>query len=205
MTAVKICGIRTPEHARAAVHAGAAMIGLVFAPSRRRVTPEDAAEAVAAARDAGHIRTVGVFVNEDTDRINDLVRLCDLDLVQLAGDEPDAVMDAIAVPVIRVIHVGPNTDRQSLGERIDASPASRVLLDTARRGSYGGTGETFDWSLIPPTRKGILLAGGLTAGNVGDAIRAARPWGVDVSGGVETDGVKDSAKITAFVTAARST
>jgi phosphoribosylanthranilate isomerase len=203
VTAVKICGVRTEEHAQAAARAGADMIGLVLAPSRRRITPDEAAALSRAAKAAGRVRTVGVFVNESVDRMNELVHACGLDYVQLSGDDPDAVISEIDALVIRVVHVQPDADRQMLGERIDSSPADLVLLDTAGAGTYGGTGCTFDWSLIPPTRKPLLVAGGLTPENVGDAIRAARPWGVDVSGGVETDGMKDSTKIAQFIQAVR--
>jgi phosphoribosylanthranilate isomerase len=203
VTAVKICGIRTEQHARAAVRAGAAMIGLVLAPSRRRVRPHEATALSRAAKAVGRVSTVGVFVNESVDRMNEFVHECGLDYVQLSGDEPDEVIADIDALVIRVVHVGPDADRQALGERIDGSPADLVLLDTAAPGVYGGTGRAFDWSLIPPTRKPVVVAGGLTAENVGDAIRAARPWGVDVSGGVETDGVKDSGKIAEFIQAVR--
>jgi phosphoribosylanthranilate isomerase len=203
VTAVKICGIRTEQHARAAVRAGASMIGLVLATSRRRVRPHEATALSRAAKAAGRVSTVGVFVNESVDRMNEFVHECGLDYVQLSGDEPDDVIPQIDALVIRVVHVNADADRQALGETIDRCPADLVLLDTAAPGVYGGTGRAFDWSLIPPTQKPVLVAGGLTVENVGDAIRAARPWGVDVSGGVETDGVKDSGKIAEFIQAVR--
>jgi phosphoribosylanthranilate isomerase len=203
VTHVKVCGIRHIDHGLAAARAGADFVGLIFAPTRRRVDPETAAEISDAVRREHDIKTVGVFVNEDVRVVNERVRECGLDYVQLSGDEPDDVIGQIDAPVIRVVHVRPDTDPGSLAERISAMPSELVLVDTARAGAYGGTGETFDWSLLPPLDRPVLVAGGLHAGNVGAAIRSMRPWGVDVSSGVETGGEKDLDKIAAFVAAVK--
>lgn len=203
MTTVKICGVRTVEHAHVAARGGASMIGLVFAPSRRQVDPERACEISRAARDHRGMKTVGVFVNEAVERINRLVREVGLDLVQLAGDEPDDDIFRLDAPVIRTVHIHPGTDSAALAVRIGAIPAELVLLDTGRAGAYGGTGAPFDWDALPPIDRPFLLAGGLTPDNVHRAIATVHPWGVDVSGGVETDGVKDPSKIEAFLAAAR--
>jgi phosphoribosylanthranilate isomerase len=202
MTHVKICGLRRVEDAAVAVEAGAHLIGLVFAESRRQVDPQTAAEISHVAR-AGGAQVVGVFVNEDVERMNRLVRECGLDYIQLSGDETDEVVDALDAPAIRTVHVTPDLDPAILAERIAGSRAALVLLDTARVGTRGGTGETFDWTAIPHLEREILLAGGLHAENVGEAIRRVRPWGVDVSSGVERDGVKDRDRIREFLAAAR--
>jgi phosphoribosylanthranilate isomerase len=203
VTRVKICGVRQVEHGLAAAAAGADYLGLIFAPTRRLVAPETAAEISRAAKSQGDIKTVGVFVNEDVRVINDRVRGVGLDYVQLSGDEPDEVIGLIDAPVIRVLHVRPDTERDALAQRLAEISSEIVLVDTARAGSYGGTGETFDWSILPSLDRPVLLAGGLHSGNVEAAIAAVSPWGVDVSSGVETDGVKDLEKIAAFVAAVK--
>lgn len=208
MTAIKICGLKRVEDALVAVEAGADMLGFVFAPSKRRVQPETAREIVAEMRkrsNSGHapVKMVGVFVNASPEEITRITRECLLDYVQLSGDEPDEVMAALEYPVIKAIRVG-QRGFESLRARINASPADVVLLDTAEAGSYGGTGRTFDWASVPALERPVMLAGGLHSGNVQSAIRALRPWGVDVSSGVETDGEKDQEKIRAFIAAVRA-
>lgn len=203
MTIVKICGVRAVEHARVAAAGGANMLGLVFAQSSRQVDPERAREISLAVRDHRGMKTVGVFVNEAVDRINQLVREVGLDYVQLAGDEPDDDIFRVDVPVIRTVHIYPGGDNGALAARIDAIPSELLLFDTGRAGRYGGVGVPFDWHALPPIDRPFLLAGGLTPDSVGRAIATVRPWGVDVSGGVETDGVKDARKIRAFLAAAR--
>lgn len=205
MTRVKICGLRRVEDAIAGVEAGADLLGLVFAASRRRIDPASAVEIVREARERGEVRAVGVFVNEEPAQINRIARLCALDYVQLSGDEPDEIVEWLDVPAIQVFHVRPDTSPDELADRLRATPAELVLLDTAREGSYGGTGATFDWSRLPPLERPVLLAGGLRPDNVADAIRIVRPWGVDVSSGVERSGEKDREQILAFVARVRET
>lgn len=142
---------------------------------------------------------VGVFVNASSAEINRIARLCDLDVAQLSGDESNQTIHSLDLPAIKVIHVAADTSTTLLRRRAAATTAEVMLLDTARSGSYGGTGEVFDWSLLSDLGKPFLLAGGLTSGNVMDAIRIAHPWGVDVSGGVETNGDKDTRKIRDFI------
>jgi phosphoribosylanthranilate isomerase len=204
MTRVKICGIRKVEHGLAAAAAGADFLGLIFAPTRRLVDAGTAAEIGAAAKARSPIKTVGVFVNEDVRVINNRVRDVGLDYVQLSGDEPDEEIEQIDAPVIRVVHVRPGAEPGALAERISEVPSALVLVDAARTGQYGGTGETFDWSLLPPVGRPFLLAGGLTPRNVKTAVASVNPWGVDVSSGVERDGVKDLEKIADFVSAAKT-
>ena len=204
MTQVKICGIRRRDDALVAVDAGATMLGFVFAPSSRRVTPEEARAIIHDVCAHANVRSVGVFVNAPLEEMNRLAEVCGLDYVQLSGDEPEAACAAVERPVIKALHVSTDTSTEFLATRIKASSADIVMLDTARAGSYGGTGESFDWTAIPPLDRPVLLAGGLHAGNVAAALTAIQPWGVDVSSGVETNCWKDPAKIRAFLRAAMS-
>ncbi|GEM_PF-56396 len=196
--AVKICGIRRPADAVVAAESGADFLGLMFwEGSRRRVTEDQARAILDAVR--GRVKVVGVFVNEAPAEMNRLARDLGLDYVQLSGDEPDTIVSVLDVPAIQVIHVrGPVA-----AERIDGCPADLVMLDAGRRGSYGGTGQAFDWSLAPAVERRVFLAGGLHAGNVGEAVARVRPWGVDVSSGVEMAGEKDPALIREFIRVVR--
>ncbi|HEY7123560.1 MAG TPA: bifunctional indole-3-glycerol-phosphate synthase TrpC/phosphoribosylanthranilate isomerase TrpF [Ktedonobacterales bacterium] len=208
---VKICGVRTPEQALAAAEAGADYIGLIFyPPSSRLVTPEQAAEITQTLRNRRNSgkhapKTVGVFVNEPSEKINALAQACSLDLAQLSGDESPEICRAIAIPVIKAVRPRILDDLEHLAAYRPGVQA--FLLDTPVSGMWGGTGAVGDWSLACELarRHPILLAGGLTPENVGAAIEAVQPWGVDVSSGVETNGSKDTAKIQAFLAAARST
>jgi phosphoribosylanthranilate isomerase len=215
-TRVKICGIQRLEDAMVAVDAGADFVGFVFWPSRRYVEPFRAREIIAAVHDRRMILSksqddpvqpacaVGVFVDEDPTEMNRLARLCRLDYVQLSGTEPDEMIASLEVPAIQVFHVdSEGASHERLAERVAATAAELVLLDTARRNLPGGTGVTFDWSRVPPVSRNIMLAGGLHAGNVAKAIGTVGPWGVDVSSGVETHGVKDAAKIVEFIATAK--
>lgn len=203
MIRVKICGIQDEGAALAAADAGANAIGLVFAPSRRQI---DAAQA---RRIAGalppFVSRVGVVVNEPLDRLRALIADARLDAVQLHGDEtPDycAAAREFGVTVIKAVPVAGPLDL----ERLRALPVSAILLDTHRSGQRGGTGEPFDWRLAAPVAEAmpVILSGGLSPENVRAGIAAVRPYGVDVSSGVETDGRKDPEKIRAFIAAARA-
>lgn len=204
MTVIKICGIRRMEDALVAAEAGADLLGFVFAPSRRRINPDAAREIVVEVKKQAEMKAVGVFVNESVNEMNRIARLSDLDFVQLCGYEPDDIVIALDVPAIQVLHVGRGETAVDLRRRAERSDAHLLLLDTARSGSYGGTGETFAWEVSSELcrERPVLLAGGLTAGNVGEAIRAVHPWGVDVSSGVERAGQKSEADIRAFVAVA---
>jgi phosphoribosylanthranilate isomerase len=204
MTQVKICGLKRTEDALVAADAGASMLGFVFASSRRRLEPEQAAATIAALRRESNVRMVGVFVDAAPEEMNRLADLCDLDYLQLSGVRSLEIGSVLNRPVIKALHVGAEDTQTSLAERALPVGAPILLLDTARAGSYGGTGETFDWSRIPTLDRPVLLAGGLHAGNVAKAIGAVHPWGVDVSSGVETDGDKDPGKIREFVRRAAS-
>ena len=201
---VKICGLTRPEDVDAAVDAGADFLGFNFWPrSKRHIAPALAAPLVR--RAPSHVLPVGVFVNATFDEVAATVRACGLKAVQLHGDEDAADYAALGVPLWKVVRV---RDEASLrGARVPAG-VERVLLDAYVEG-YGGGGQPFDWTLAraAPTHLGrpVVLAGGLTPDNVAQAVRTARPWGVDVASGVEASpGVKDVAKMRAFVLAARS-
>lgn len=229
MTIIKICGLSTPEHALAAATAGADWIGLVFAPSRRQVTVDQAATIVATLRRASvgqHVRVVGLFVHTQPAQINMIADACGLDYVQLSGDETPAEAFEIARPVLKAVRPETNPTvaewltlfrgqpRMSDGSASAISPALcfpglnrrfLALVDAHVPGVYGGTGVQADWDQAAKLARDypLMLAGGLTPENVAEAIRRVRPWGVDVSSGVETDGVKDATRIAAFIRAVR--
>ena len=221
---VKICGLRDAESARAAAEAGADMISMVFADARRQVELnaargiraligprveifESSAEAVGQARrSAGRPLLVGVFARQRAEEIIRVLDDVDLDIVQLSGGEDAALAARIPRPVIRAVHVGPESMPAGLLAEAERMPTTITLLDAYSR-QGGGTGETFDWAKAREVSdaRSIMLAGGLSPENVGEAIEVVRPWAVDVSSGVETDGVKDHAKIRAFIDAAKGT
>lgn len=195
MTRVKICGLKRVEDALVAAQAGADLLGFVFAPSRRQIDPELARTIIAEVRASSAVKMVGVFVNAEPEEMNRVASYCGLDYIQLHGDEPAETAMALDVPAIQAIRVGADMTAEELEERACASSAEFLLFDAAEPGVYGGTGKTFDWSRVPELDRPVLLAGGLHAGNVAAAIRVVRPWGVDVSSGVETNGEKDQGKI----------
>ena len=213
MTRVKICGITDETHALAAADAGADFIGLVFAPSKRQVIPARAREiADAVKKSSAATKVVGVFVNAPVFQVNEIADFCALDVVQLSGDESWEDCGKIANPIIKAIRVG----RQSVEDICaELSAASRLLarrrfitlLDSEVEGTYGGTGETFNWDLAKDVARKfqIIIAGGLDPQNVAMLIKRVSPWGVDVSSGVESNGLKDASKIRAFIEAVRST
>jgi len=149
--------------------------------------------------------TVGVFAGQDLETVNAIADECGLDLVQLSGRESWQDCLLIARQVIKVVHVEQDATAGDVLGRIEVGTAIACLLDTASEGAYGGSGLTMDWALAREvaSRLPIVLAGGLTPQNVADAVRTVRPWGVDVSSGVERDGAKDARKIGAFVHAAK--
>jgi len=212
-TRIKICGIRDKANALAAIEAGADLIGLVFAPSQRQVTPPNAREIASAVKESNDAaKVVGVFVNAPAFQINEIADFCALDVVQLSGDESWEYCRKIVTPVIKAIRIG----RQSLQALYtELSSASKLLtghrfitlLDSQVEGKYGGTGESFNWNLAQQIAEKfpVIIAGGLTPANVGQLVREVQPWGVDVSTGVESNGLKDASKIRAFVKAVRST
>jgi phosphoribosylanthranilate isomerase len=210
---VKIDGLREPEHAFAAAEAGADILGFIFAPARRRVTPDQARACIAAARAAAPNRflAVGVFVDEEPERIVEVVAAAGLDAVQLHGEEPPGFAAGLPVAALKAFNPRPGEDEDEVAALIAAhlAPAGGVavaIVDGYHPGATGGTGVSADWDLAArlARRLPLLLAGGLTPENVGEAIRQVRPLGVDVSSGVEVDGRKDAARIAAYVAAARA-
>jgi phosphoribosylanthranilate isomerase len=203
---IKICGLRTVEHALAAARAGADMLGLVFAASRRRVSLAEAAAIAAAVRALGPRRPllVGLFVNEPPAAVAAVAAPVGLDLAQLSGDEPADDIGALPMPLIKAVRMDGSAREATWAAR--AGERLTLLVDAHVPGAYGGTGVAADWGKAAAlaARAPVILAGGLTPENVGAAIAAVRPRGVDVSSGVETDGTKDIAKIEAFVRAARA-
>lgn len=213
MVRVKICGLSEIEPALVAGQAGADFIGLVFARSRRRVTPEKGRAIVQAVRGlAPRPPVVGVFVNRSAEDVNRIADDCQLDWVQLSGQESWAYCQKIQRPIVKVIHISPGTKVEAVMSNIKtgcrrlAKKEFICLLDAKVGGAYGGTGQTFDWELAGAVsaRFPVIVAGGLTQDNVGQLVREVRPWGVDVSSGVETSGRKDISKIKAFIEAVRS-
>lgn len=205
---IKLCGLTTPEQAVLAGELGAQAFGLVFANSRRRVTPEQATRIAAASRGAGHPKAVGVFVNEKVASIATIARSVGLDAVQLSGDETpedcEAAGTLTGLPIIKALRLYTEADLDAL--EAFALAGATILLDTpALDGAYGGTGTTGNWNLAHEAarRWPIILSGGLTPENVTNAIRSVQARGVDVSSGIETGGVKDAEKMRAFVRAAR--
>jgi phosphoribosylanthranilate isomerase len=212
VTHVKICGIRDRVHALAAAEAGADFIGLVFAPSPRKVNASEARQIVDAISKSGCVvKTVGVFVNTPASQVNAIAVLCHLDWVQLSGDETWDYCLEINRPIIKAVRPGTRSPDDicaelTLGAKVLSTRLFLALLDSKVEGKYGGTGIAFDWSLarLIATRFQVIVAGGLTPENVGATIQMVAPWGVDVSSGVEVEGVKDIARIRAFIEAARS-
>ena len=212
MTRVKICGIKEKAHALGASRAGADFIGLVMAPSPRQVTVAQAQEIVGVIREQHDpVEVVGVFVNMPAPAVNRIARACNLDWVQLSGTETWAYCQMIDRPLIKVVHVEAGQspeevrDRLAQGDQALSQQEHRYLLDSRLGDRYGGTGITFDWGLAGEVAREfpLIIAGGLTPENVGEAIKTAAPLGVDISSGVEVDGVKSAVRIKAFIEAVR--
>ncbi|NTW00134.1 MAG: phosphoribosylanthranilate isomerase [Oscillochloris sp.] len=199
---IKICGLCTADHALVAADAGADMIGLVFASSRRQVSIEQAAMIAAAVRARSLLapKLVGLFVNTPCAVINTVTHSVGLDLVQLSGDETFEQAKEIDRPVIKSIRMD-----GSAREAAWLESGVRLLVDAHVVGAYGGTGARADWSRAAALAQHVplILAGGLDSENVAEAITQVQPWGVDVSSGVEEGGRKSVAKIRTFIATAR--
>lgn len=199
----KICGITRLEDALAAVAAGADAIGLVFYERSPRAVSIEQAQAIVKALPP-FVTTVGLFVDMPRAELDQVLAAVPLDLLQFHGDETAAECEAVGRPYIKALRVRAEDDVAAL---VAAYPGARgVLLDTFVEGVPGGTGLAFDWSLVPAQlSKPVILAGGLTPGNVAAAIAQVRPYAVDVSGGVEASkGVKDASRVKDFVRAVRA-
>jgi phosphoribosylanthranilate isomerase len=206
---VKVCGLTSLDDALAAVEAGADMLGFNFYErSPRYVSPVACARIQAGLQAQGvRVTTVGVFVNAGEETIRTIMAGCNLDLAQLHGDEAPELLRALgdrAYKAIRPADLGAARELAARYVTPGSSWSPVLLVDAARAGHYGGTGQVADWDLARAlAREPILLAGGLCPENVADAIRQVRPWGVDVASGVESaPGKKDRARMVAFVSAA---
>ncbi|HSI38355.1 MAG TPA: phosphoribosylanthranilate isomerase [Methylotenera sp.] len=197
-TRVKICGITRVEDALKAVELGADAIGLVFyVPSPRSVSIQQAMEI--ANQVPAFVSVVGLFVDADAGFVNEVISQVKLDLLQFHGDETPEECARYRMPFIKAIRVKADTNLVQYADKFTAAKA--LLLDAYTEGVAGGTGNVFDWNLIPKNlAKPVILAGGLTVNNVAQAIEQVQPYAVDISGGVEaTKGIKDAAKIAAFM------
>jgi len=196
-TRVKICGITRPEDALAAAGAGADAIGLVFYPPSPRCVPIERAVEL---RDVlpPFVQTVALFVNPERRLVEEVLGRVRPSMLQFHGEEAPAFCAGFGTPWLKACRVKPGTD---LLEYFRSYPGASGWLADAYVEGYGGAGQIFDWSLVPAQRdRPLVLSGGLGAGNVREAIRRVRPWAVDVSSGVESaKGIKDAAKIAAFI------
>lgn len=202
-TAVKICGITRVEDALAAARCGAHAIGLVFYRfSPRYVAPDRAGKIIDAL--PPFVTVVGLFVDAPAPEVRTVLAQAPVNLLQFHGAEPPEYCRQFRLPYMKAVRVRAGVNLLQYAQ--DYHDAKALLLDAFVDGARGGTGATFDWNLVPGTlRLPIVLSGGLSADNVGDAIRAVRPWAVDVSSGVEAEkGIKDAAKIAAFMSGVRN-
>jgi len=201
-TRIKICGIKEPEHARVAADAGADAIGLVFFRASPRFVTVARAKKIASSLPA-YVTPVGLFVNAKATEIRAILKEVPLGLLQFQGDEDPAFCSKFGVPYVRAVRMEKGVDLVECARRF--SGAKALLVDAHVPGQRGGTGQVFDWAELPSKHPvPLILSGGLTAENVGRAIREVRPWAVDVSSGVESSrGVKDPAKIVEFIRSVR--
>ena len=208
-TRVKICGITRLAYGVAAAHAGADAIGFVFWPGTPRVVTAGEARAIAVALPP-FVTVVGLFVDPEPGHVRATLAAVPLDLLQFHGHEPAELCRAFGRPYVKAVSVGDKAAGPGLLECAARYPdACGLLFDAPPLGGLpGGTGQTFDWSALPTELpRPLVLSGGLTAANVGAAIRRVRPWAVDVSSGVEAigadgkpvKGIKDAARIAAFL------
>jgi phosphoribosylanthranilate isomerase len=216
LTKVKICGLKKIEHALIAAELGVDFLGFVFVEGvRRQISVFDALEIIKQLKETYTNKLpqlVGLFANQESSYVNQVVRQCGLDIVQLCGVEGPKYWSKINCSIIKQVKVDTaNQGKDLLGEikqRVDdVTEAGHIaLLDSYEPGALGGTGKTFDWSIakLINANKRIILAGGLTADNVNNAITTVHPLAVDVSSGVETDGQKDESKLRNFINNARN-
>jgi len=198
MTRVKICGISSVDEALCCAQAGADAVGLVFAQSPRRVEPALARKITASL--PPFIQRVGVFVNAEKTLVEQIASYVGLTALQFHGQEAADYCASFSLPVIKAVAVNSATDLAGF----DEFPAAAILLDTYDPLLAGGTGRTFNWELVESgLKKPVVLAGGLHAGNVQSAIKHLKPYAVDISSGVETNGKKDKEKIKVFIASVR--
>ena len=212
-TRIKICGLRSAEAAIIASNSGADFLGFNFIDGvRRQLQPEQGAEIISdykRGRDRSHTPDlVGLFRNQNANWVNETAAAAGLDYVHLCGDEDDEYIEQMDLPVFRQVRVKPGTTPEELtglvSPHLDAGRV--VVLDHYDKNTSGGSGKSFDWTAAEgvANRDKVLLAGGLNPENVPMAIAQLSPWGVDVSSGVETGGVKDPDRIRAFISTVRN-
>jgi phosphoribosylanthranilate isomerase len=208
---VKICGMRSTESALAAARAGADLLGFNFAPvSKRRVEVALAKEAIATVREVATPAMVGVFVDQALTEIAEVARACRLDAVQLSGAESVAACREVAaetgLPVFKAVRLAGLQALDEAARYAGAGGVAALLVDAPVAGAWGGTGQSWDWGRAAPLarRFPVLLAGGLQPDNVGAAVAAVNPWGVDVASGVESAGWTDPARVVDFIAVARA-
>ena len=216
MTRFKICGLRDVDSAVVAADAGADFLGFAFVHGVRRQLTLEQGKAVIprVAEELGQNRPglVGLFADQDIEEVNEIIEACGLDCAQLCGSEEPDYWDQVEAKVFKQIKVKPLASEQETVESVLAQVKDVVSrdciahLDSYKKGAFGGTGHSFDWSIAARVAQDydVVLAGGLSPDNVARATRQVTPWMVDVSSGVETDGVKDPVKIRAFADAVRS-
>ena len=215
MTKIKICGLRTAQEAIAAREMGADFLGFIFVPGTKRCLESGYAKSeIAKLKESPssnqHYKTVGLFADQPIETVNSIATECNLDIVQLCGGESLTYCNAVAKAVIKSVHIkdsGTQEDRRHLVAKLKQleNNGYLVTLDRFQKGEFGGTGTIFDWEVAQnlAINHQFLLAGGLTPENVALAINKIKPWGVDVSSGVETHGKKDIKKIAEFIHAVR--
>ncbi len=223
MTKIKICGIKTLNDALTAIEAGTDYLGFNFYPRSVRFIEKQACAEITSVlkKDHPQVKLVGVFVNASVLQVQDILNTCALDLAQLHGDEIPEMVASFGGKAFKAIRLSTDsvtdsrtvTDSETDSWRITDFAKTRrgvgpaLLVDAAVKGFYGGSGVTADWNGAAALAKQypLLLAGGLTPGNVAEAVRQVRPWGVDVASGVESaPGEKDPGKMKAFVRAVQS-
>jgi phosphoribosylanthranilate isomerase len=208
MTKIKICGIKTLSDALAAIEVGADYLGFNFYPKSVRVIERGACAEITSVLKKEHpqVKLVGVFVNSSVEEVKDILNSCSLDLAQLHGDETPEMVASLNSKAFKAIRL--STDSETVSRQITdfaelrQGTAPVLLVDAAVKGLYGGSGVTADWNGAAELAKKypLLLAGGLTPGNVAEAVRKVKPWGVDVASGVESaPGEKDASRMKAFV------
>lgn len=200
---VKICGVTREKDAHAAVDAGAHALGFVFYPPSSRFIDAERAQSIIDTLPP-FVTTVGVVVNQSTQEVQSFLKKVSVNLLQLHGDESPQLCNSYGIPYIKAIRVQSIVQADAVAGKFPDAKA--LLLDTLMGDVYGGTGESFHWQRLPDSiNKPVILAGGLDADNVGEAIRTVRPYAVDVSSGVElAKGKKDAVKINRFVEAVRA-
>lgn len=200
MTKVKICGLKEQQHVQAAIEAGTDAIGFVFAPSKRQVSIQQAQQLAKHVPDG--VLKIGVFVNPSAEELRTAVESVPLDFVQYHGEESPEFIRQQGYPAIKALSVRDVEDVQAAANY----DVDYYLFDAPGTDFKGGSGHTFDWTLLEMvgiSREQLILAGGLQAANIEEAVSLVSPFMVDVSSGVETDGVKDITKITAFIQAVK--